>query len=210
MFLSIHRNIGSTRHSIKQLGPKLKTRKITENIIVKITRNKLFEFAAVAALALSGVVLYAQQEMKERRHDPAAMVQHHVDHLTKMLSLTPAQQQQVTTILTNAAASGKSFHEQMRAAHDNLKAAVDKNDTAGIDQASSAIGGLTGQMTATHAKVHAALFQVLTPDQQAKFTQLEGRMHGRHGHEGGPEGPGRFKHGGPGGPPPSPPPQGQN
>lgn len=178
---------------------------------MKITRKKLFAFAAVAALALSGVVLYAQQEMKERR-DPAVMVQHHVDHLTKMLSLTPAQQQQATTIFTNAVASQKALHEQMRAAHENLKAAEDKGDTAGIDQASSAIGGLMGQGIAAHAKVHAALFQILTPDQQAKFAQLEGRMHGRHGHEGrfGPEGPGGFKHGGPGGPPPPPPPQGQN
>ncbi len=167
---------------------------------MKITRKKLFAFAAAAVLALSAVVVVAQQEMKERRHDPTAMVQHRVDHLTKVLSLTPAQQQQATTIFTNAATSGKALHDQMRAAHENLKAAVDKNDAAGIDQASNAIGGLMGQMTATHAKVHAALFQVLTPDQQAKFTQLEHRMHGRHGRRG---------HGGPGGPPPPPPPQGQ-
>jgi Spy/CpxP family protein refolding chaperone len=200
------------RHST---GTKIEDAKSMENINVKITRNKLIAFGAVAALALCAVALAAQQEMKERHHDPAAMVQHHVDHLTKMLSLTPAQQQQATAIFTNAATSGKALHDQMRAAHENLKAAVDKNDAAGIDQASNAIGGLMGQMTATHAKVHAALFQVLTPDQQAKFTQLEHRMHGRHGRRGhggpgGPEGPGGFKgHSGPGGPPPPPPPQGQ-
>lgn len=180
---------------------------------MKITRNKLIGLGVVAALALSAVIVTAQ-ERKERRHDPAAMAQRHVDHLTRTLSLTPAQQQQVTTIFTNAAASQKSVHEQMRTAHETLKAAMDKNDTAGIDQASNAIGGLMGQMTATHAKTHAALFQVLTPDQQAKFAQLEHRMHGRRGRRGhfgpdGPEGPGGFKRrGGP--PPPPTPPQGQN
>ena len=170
---------------------------------MKITRKKLFAFVGIAVLGLSALALAAQHQ---RSHDPAAHVQRHVDHLTKMLSLSPAQQQQATTIFTNAMASEKSLHEQMRAAHDNLKAAVDKNDAAGIDQASSAIGGLMGQMTAAHAKAHAAFYQVLTPDQQSKLSQFEGREHGREGHGGphGPKGPGG--HRGPGGPPP---PQGE-
>jgi Spy/CpxP family protein refolding chaperone len=106
-----------------------------------------------------------------------------------MLSLSATQQQQATTILTNAATSEQSLHEQMRAAHENLKAAVQKNDTASIDQIAASIGNLTSQSIAIHAKADAALYTLLNPDQQAKFDQLETR------------GPGH-RHGGPGGPPP--------
>jgi len=171
-----------------------------ENINVKITRKKLFAFAGIAALVLSALALSAQHQ---RSHDPAAHIQHHVDHLTKVLVLTPAQQQQATAIFTDAMASGKSLHDQMRAAHDNLEAAVQKNDAAAIDQASSAIGSLTGQMTAAHAKAHAAFYQILTPDQRSKLSQFEEREHGMDGSEGphGPKGPGHRGHGGP---PPSP------
>jgi Spy/CpxP family protein refolding chaperone len=142
-----------------------------------------------AFLAVTGLVLSAAQ--MEKRHDPAQRIQHRVDHLTKELGLTPAQQQQATTIFTGAMASQKSFHDQMRAAHDSLKAAVQKNDSAGIDQASSTIGSLTGQLTSAHAKAQAAFYQILTPDQQSKLKESEGHDHGRHFEgPGGPHGPG--------------------
>jgi len=137
-----------------------------------------------AFLAITGLVVSAQMQ---KRHDPAARIQRHVDHLTKELGLTPAQQQQATTIFTDATTSQKSFHDQMRAAHQSLKAAVQKNDSAGIDQASNTIGGLTGQMTSAHAKAQAAFYQILTPDQQSKLKESEG--HGHMGHFGGPDGP---------------------
>ncbi|HXA83974.1 MAG TPA: Spy/CpxP family protein refolding chaperone [Candidatus Dormibacteraeota bacterium] len=129
--------------------------------------------------------------------DPAKMAQRHIDFLTKQLSLTAQQQQQATTIFSAMANNAKSTHEQMRTAHDSLKAAVQKNDAAGIEQAANTIGNLTTQMTVAHAKAQAAFYQTLTPEQQTKMNDLESR-HGMgrgHGHS--------FGHGGPGGPPPS-------
>ena len=138
-----------------------------------------------AFLAVTGLILSAQME---KGHDPAQRIQHRVDHLTKELGLTAAQQQQATTIFTGAMASQKSIHDQMRAAHESLKAAVQKNDSAAIDQASSTIGSLTGQMTSAHAKAQAAFYQILTPDQQSKLKEMDGHGHMRH--PGGPGGPG--------------------
>ena len=146
-------------------------------------------------LALAGVMAVAQHKGPP---DPAQMVQHQVNFLTKHLSLTTQQQQQATTIFTEAANNGKAFHDQMRTAHQTLQAAIQKNDAAGIEQASNTIGSLTTQMTATHAKAQAAFFQTLTPDQQTKMNEM-------HSHHGGWGGPGRGGHGGPdgpGGPPP--------
>jgi len=145
-----------------------------------------------AFFALASVFAMAQQGNPP---DPAKMAQHHIDFLTKQLSLTPQQQQQATTIFSDMANNAKTTHEQMRTAHDSLKAAIQKNDAAGIEQAANTIGNLTTQMTVAHAKAQAAFYQTLTPEQQTKMNDLESRHHGMgRGHG--------FGHGGPGGPPP--------
>jgi Spy/CpxP family protein refolding chaperone len=145
-----------------------------------------------AVLALASVFAMAQHGNPP---DPAKMAQRHLDFLTKQLSLTPQQQQQANTIFSDAASNAKATHDQMRAAHDSLKAAIQKNDSAGIEQAANTIGNLTTQMITSHAKAQAAFYQTLTPEQQTKMNDLESKHHGMgmgHG----------FRHGGPGGPPP--------
>jgi Spy/CpxP family protein refolding chaperone len=142
-------------------------------------------------LALASIFAMAQHGNPP---DPAKMAQHHIDFLTKQLSLTPQQQQQATTIFSEVANNAKAAHEQMRTAHDGLKAAIQKNDSAGIEQAANTIGNLTTQMTLAHAKAQAAFYQTLTPEQQTKMNDLESHHGMGHGHG--------FGHGGPGGPPP--------
>jgi Spy/CpxP family protein refolding chaperone len=145
-----------------------------------------------AVLALASVFAMAQHGNPP---DPAKMAQRHLDFLTKQLSLTPQQQQQASSIFSEAASNAKATHDQMRTAHDSLKAAIQKNDSAGIEQAANTIGNLTTQMISSHAKAQAAFYQTLTPDQQTKMNELESKHHGMgmgHG----------FRHGGPGGPPP--------
>ena len=156
-------------------------------------RTSLLKVTAV--LALASVFAMAQHGNPP---DPGKMAQRHLDFLTKQLSLTPQQQQQANTIFSDAASNAKATHDQMRAAHDSLKAAIQKNDSAGIDQAANTIGNLTTQMITSHAKAQAAFYQTLTPDQQAKMNDLESKHHGMgmRGH-----GWGHGGHGGPGGPP---------
>jgi Spy/CpxP family protein refolding chaperone len=145
-----------------------------------------------AFLALTGIVVMAQHGNPP---DPAKMAQHRIDFLTKQLSLTPQQQQQAATIFGEIGNNAKATHEQMRTAHDNLKAAIQKNDSAAIEQAANTIGSLNTQMVLAHAKAQAAFYQTLTPEQQAKMNDLE--SHHRRGM-------GWRRHGGPGGPPPGP------
>ncbi len=145
---------------------------------------------AIIFVLLAGALAVAQQP-RRTPPDPAQMVQHHVDMLTKHLSLDAQQQQQATSIYTEEANGAKSLHDQMRTAQQNLQAAIQKNDTGAIEQASNTIGNLMGQMTMTHAKADAAMFQVLHPDQQSRFAQMESH----HGW-------GMRGHGRPGGPPP--------
>jgi Spy/CpxP family protein refolding chaperone len=147
----------------------------------------------VAFLAVAGIMAAAQHGNPP---DPAQMVQHHVDHLTKMLSLTTQQQQQATTLLTQVVSNQHTIHEQMRTAHENLALAIKNNDTAAIEQISNTIGNLTAQQTVTHAKAMATFYQTLTPDQQTKFQEMVHHgmgmgMGGMHEHVG-PGGPGGF------------------
>jgi hypothetical protein len=143
---------------------------------------------AIAFTIMAGALAVAQHRTPP---DPAQMVQHHVDFLTKQLSLNTQQQQQATSIYTEEANNSKSLHGQIRTAHQNLQAAVQKNDIGAIEQASNTIGNLTAQMTLTHAKADAALFQTLSSDQQNKLTQMQSHR-----------GRGMRGHGWPGGPPP--------
>jgi Spy/CpxP family protein refolding chaperone len=145
---------------------------------------------ASIAIILAFAVSFAVAQMGPPHGDPAAHMQHHLAMLTKHLDLSAAQQQQATTIFTNAAASQTTIHNSLKTAHDGLSSAIKTNDTAAIDQAAATIGNLTAQMISNHAKAQAAFFQILTPDQQAKMTQFESR----HEHFGGPEGMGRGAH----------------
>lgn len=134
-------------------------------------------------IGVSATFLFAQKP--DGPPDPATHVQRRVQHLTKMLSLTDAQQQQATTIFTNAATGAASIHNDMKTAHENLNNAIKNNDQNGITQAANTIGNLTSQMIASHAKAQAAFYQILTPDQQTKLSQFESEGPGMR-HFGGP------------------------
>ena len=108
-------------------------------------------------------------------------VQRRVGFLTTLLTLTAAQQQQATTIFTNAAAAAMPVHTSLKAAREALKTAVAGNDAATIDTNANTIGSLTAQMTSIEAKADGAFYQILTPEQQTKFTQFESQGHGGFG-----------------------------
>jgi Spy/CpxP family protein refolding chaperone len=139
---------------------------------------------ALLTVGLAASFMFAQKPSGPP--DPATRVQHHIQHLTTVLSLTPAQQQQATTIFTNAMTGGATIHDDMKAAHQNLQTAIKNNDQNGITQSATTIGNLTAQMVAAHAKAQAAFYQILTPDQQNKLSQLESEGEGHFGFGGPP------------------------
>jgi Spy/CpxP family protein refolding chaperone len=119
---------------------------------------------------------------------PGDQTQRQVKYLTTVLSLTTAQQQQAKTLYANSATSEQTIRASMRKAHETLSTAAKNNDAAGIDQASNTIGQLTAQLASIHAKNDAALYQILTPEQQTKLSDLQSQ-HGGPSALGGP-GPG--------------------
>ena len=123
-------------------------------------------------------------------------IQRRVAFLTDRLSLTSAQQTQITAIL-NAGGDSNSTTSRasMKAARDTLNAAVQANDSAAMEQAATMIGNLTAQSTLARAKTDAAIYKALTPDQRSKYSQIQQDMGmgrggprgrgGRGGEEGG-------------------------
>ncbi len=110
---------------------------------------------------------------------PADIAERRVNFLTRQLTLTTAQQQQATTIFTNSATADATVRANLKTAHQSLSDAVKANNSAGIDQAAATIGNLTAQVSANDAKADAAFYQILTPDQQAKYTEAQSQGPGR-------------------------------
>jgi len=122
--------------------------------------------------------------------DPATMVAHQVERLTTLLTLTAAQQAQATTIFTSAATAETPLRTNLQTAHASLTTAIQKGDTASIDNLATQIGSFTTQEIETQSKAQAAFYKILTADQQAKFNTLHGP-----GGFGGPGGAGGFRRG---------------
>jgi protein CpxP len=104
-------------------------------------------------------------------------VQRRVAFLTDRLSLTSAQQTQVTAILNaGGGANASTSRASMKAAHETLNAAVQANDAAAMEQAATSIGNLTAQSALARAKTDAAIYKVLTPEQRTKYSQMQQDM----------------------------------
>ena len=110
--------------------------------------------------------------------DPAARVQMRVDRMNEALKLTKPQQKQVTTIYMDAQTANQTVMGGMREANQALVAAIKSNDAAAMAQAANTIGTLTAQSRVNDAKADAAVYALLTPDQQSKFQPSAGGMYG--------------------------------
>lgn len=146
---------------------------------------------ALLAVAFAAQAMFSQNQPGPP--DAATMAQHHIQHLTTLLNLTPEQQQQALAIF-NSQPNPESEHQSMKNAHDALATAITNNDTNGITQAANLIGSMMAQSIANQAKAHAALYQILTPDQRAKMKELGAEMGNRMFFH---EGPGMMRHPGP-------------
>jgi hypothetical protein len=81
-------------------------------------------------------------------HDPATIVAHKVDRLTKLLTLNNGQVTQATTIFTNSLNAVTPIETSLRADRQSLQTAVKANDGATTESLSANIGLLTGQIIA--------------------------------------------------------------
>jgi Spy/CpxP family protein refolding chaperone len=71
----------------------------------------------------------------------------------------------------------------LRQTRQSLRAAVQANNVAQIQQLAKAEGSEVGQLAAIRGEAMAKVYQMLTPDQQQKLAQLrKARMAAHHAH----------------------------
>jgi Spy/CpxP family protein refolding chaperone len=124
--------------------------------------------ALLCATALCGQTPPTPEQFAERQ----------VTHLTEMLSLNTTQQTEAKTIFTNQATGSATAHASMATAHKALQTAVEANDMAAIATAATQIGSLTTQEVQSRAIADAALYAILTAEQQATFKGFLTMGHG--------------------------------
>ena len=142
----------------------------------------------VPALAIA-IAIPALAQTQPKPPSAAEIAKRQVKTLTTLLNLTSAQQQQATTIYTNAATGQHSLIASDKETRDALRTAIKNNDTASIDQVAGTIAQNTAQFTSIKAKADAAFYQILTSDQQAKLSDLESQHIRPLDGPGGPDGP---------------------
>jgi protein CpxP len=95
--------------------------------------------------------------------------------LLRGLDLTDQQRQQVRTIMENHKSDFQQVRQKIRAAMEAQHAAANATpaDEATIRAKAAEIGAAEGDLAVLMTRVRAEVFQILTPDQQAKAQQLQ-------------------------------------
>ena len=143
--------------------------------------KSLTHFCLAAAFTVALISAQTTGTGTHMRPTPAQMVQHRVQFLTTLLSLTADQQTQATTIFTNAQTADSTVHASLKTADTARKTAIQNNDTATIEQTATTIGNLHAQTVATESKAEAAFYSILTADQKTKYNSLGTQGHSRGG-----------------------------
>jgi Spy/CpxP family protein refolding chaperone len=124
--------------------------------------------AAVLVLLAAGVLL-AQPPMR-RGHNNRTWAERKTEFLSNRLSLSDSQKQQVLTLYKAADQNSESLENKLFQARRALREATRRNapDTE-IDQLSSTVGFLVGQIEAIQAKSDTAVYNSLTAEQRQKM-----------------------------------------
>lgn len=96
----------------------------------------------------------------------------YISFLSALLSLSPGQQAETTSIFAAASTAAGELKAAAKTHKRSLGASVAANDASGISQASLVIGKAASQRHTIDAKANAAFFQILTADQQQTLTKL--------------------------------------
>ena len=93
--------------------------------------------------------------------------------VAEFLGLTESQQADIKTIRKAARDQSQPIRKQLRANRKALGETVKAEETAKIDALATKHGKLQGQLVAIRAKTRLGLKNVLTPEQQQKWTSFQ-------------------------------------
>ena len=132
----------------------------------------LIGIAAVGALAAGLAIAQttaAPQAGAARGKGVRAMVQ---KRMLKALNLTDTQKQQAKTILQSARQTAQPLAQQLKQDRAALTAAVEAGDSAKIQELSTEMGSLRGNVLGVRSLAMAKFYALLTPDQKTKAEEF--------------------------------------
>ena len=132
----------------------------------------LIGIAAVGALAAGLAIAQttaAPQAGAARGKGVRAMVQ---KRMLKALNLTDMQKQQAKTILQSARQTAQPLAQQLKQDRAALTAAVEAGDSAKIQELSTEMGSLRGNVLGVRSLAMAKFYALLTPDQKTKAEEF--------------------------------------
>ena len=150
---------------------------------MKSNRIKILIGALVLILLVAvGVSQTVKRAHMHGMHGDAMTSEHALEFLTNYLNLNEAQQAQAKDIFAKEKPTLDSLSQQMKQGHEALKQleASGTFDEAKVRTVASQQAQTMTDLIVEKARIHSALFQILTPDQKTKMTQLMDK----HGHGG--------------------------
>ena len=152
---------------------------------MKSNRIKILIGALVLILLVAvGVSQTVKRAHMHGMHD-GMLSEHAIGFLTDYLSLNEAQQAQAKDILAKEKPTLDSLFQQMKQGHDALRQLETTGtfDEAKVRAVASQQSQTMTDLIVEKARIHSELFQILTPDQKTKMTQLMDKHgHGFMGH----------------------------
>ena len=132
-----------------------------------------------AALMIGAAVLFAQGP----HGGPDGMFGHMLGFYADALDLSSAQQDQIKAIWQKEKPTIKPLMQQM---HQNRAATDALVESGPFDEAKTQVLATQHAQTAIaleveHARMKSEMLQVLTPDQKAKYQQIEAKHQAKHG-----------------------------
>jgi Spy/CpxP family protein refolding chaperone len=126
-----------------------------------------------AALLLTAGLVFTQATSA----GPGAKLADHLNRIAVILNLTDAQKTQVQAIFENALTQSTVLFPQMRQNRQAIEQLVKSGATGAafdtqLQTLANTQASLTSQTTVIYAKALAQVWNLLTPDQQAKAAQL--------------------------------------
>ena len=92
--------------------------------------------------------------------------------MLKALNLTDTQTQQAKTILQSARQTAQPLAQQLKQDRAALTAAIEAGDSAKIQQLSTDMGSLRGNVLAVRSQALSKFYALLTPDQKTKAEEF--------------------------------------
>jgi Spy/CpxP family protein refolding chaperone len=150
---------------------------------MKSNRIKILIGALVLILLVAvGVSQTVKRAHMRGMHGDGMFSEHAIGFLTDYLNLNEAQQAQAKDILAKEKPTLDSLSQQMKQGREALKQLETSGsfDEAKVRAVASQQAQTMTDLIVEKARIHSQLFQILTPDQKTKMTQLMDK----HGHGG--------------------------